>query len=110
MNLMNLRIAAIRSGTDPVRRLAMGSFQRWLETPLLCPRCNVNYNLAVDYDHANDRWFQETSRPLITLLQKAISLGHSTGHRVTHFETEGVVVESVTRPSPSASSTSTKEA
>jgi hypothetical protein len=97
---MNLRIAAIRSGSDPVRKLSGGSFHRWLETPLICPRCDASYNLAVDYDHFNDRWFAETSRPLITLLKKAIMMGHSTDHRVTHFETEGVVVESITAPRP----------
>ncbi|WP_216847150.1 hypothetical protein [Granulicella sp. L60] len=97
---MNLRIAAIRSGTDPVRKLSIGAFERWLETPILCPKCDACYNLAVDYDQSNDRWFPENSRPLITLLKKAIHLGHSTDHRITHFETEGVVVESVTRPAP----------
>jgi hypothetical protein len=95
---MNLRIAAIRSGFDPVRKLSGGSFHRWLETQLVCPRCDATYNLAVDYDQSNDRWFAETSRPLITLLKKAIMMGHSTDHRVTHFETEGVVVESVIAP------------
>jgi hypothetical protein len=93
---MNLRIAAIRSGTDPVRKLTTGSFQRWLETPVLCPKCDVTYNLAVDWDQSSDRWFPESSRPLITLLKKAVHMGHSTDHRVTHFETEGVVVESIT--------------
>jgi hypothetical protein len=93
---MNLRIAAIRSGSEPVRRLTSGSFQRWLETPLACPKCDATYNLAVDWDQSTDRWFPETSRPLITLLKKAIMMGHSTNHRVTHFETEGVIVESVT--------------
>ncbi len=93
---MNLRIAAIRSGSEPVRKLSSGSFQRWLETPLACPKCDATYNLAVDWDLSNDRWFPETSRPLITLLKKAIHMGHSTNHRVTHFETEGVIVESVT--------------
>jgi len=95
---MNLRIAAIRTGTDPVRRLTIGSFERWLETPIICPKCDAAYNLAVDYDHSIDRWFPETSRPLITLLKKAIMMGHSTDHRITHFETEGVIVESVTAP------------
>jgi hypothetical protein len=93
---MNLRIAAIRSGSEPIRKLATGSFQRWLETPLACPKCDTTYNLAVDWDQSTDRWFPETSRPLITLLKKAIMMGHSTNHRVTHFETEGVVVESIT--------------
>ncbi|HWW97930.1 MAG TPA: hypothetical protein VNY74_09535 [Edaphobacter sp.] len=93
---MNLRIAAIRSGSEPVRKLSSGSFHRWLETPLACPKCDATYNLAVDWDQSTDRWFPETSRPLITLLKKAIHMGHSTNHRVTHFETEGVIVESVT--------------
>jgi hypothetical protein len=96
LTTMNLRIAAIRSGSEPVRRLSTGSFHRWLETPLACPKCDATYNLAVDWDLSNDRWFPETSRPLITLLKKAIMMSHSTNHRVTHFETEGVIVESVT--------------
>jgi hypothetical protein len=99
---MNLRIAAIRSGSEPVRKLSTGSFQRWLETPLACPKCDTTYNLAVDWDQSNDRWFPESSRPLITLLKKAIMMGHSTDHRVTHFETEGVIVESVTSSQPRA--------
>jgi len=93
---MNLRIAAIRSGSEPVRKLSSSSFQRWLETPLACPKCDTTYNLAVDWDQSTDRWFSETSRPLITLLKKAIMMSHSTNHRITHFETEGVIVESVT--------------
>ncbi|MDQ2834072.1 MAG: hypothetical protein M3Y50_10075 [Acidobacteriota bacterium] len=97
---MNLRIAAIRSGTDPVRTLSIGSFQRWLESPILCPKCDAAYNLAVDYDQATDRWFAENSRPLITLLRKAVFLAHSTGHRVSHYETEGVVVEGVIAAQP----------
>jgi hypothetical protein len=96
---MNLRIAAIRSGSEPVRKLSNSSFHRWLETPLACPKCDATYNLAVDWDQSTDRWFPETSRPLITLLKKAIMMGHSTNHRVTHFETEGVIVESVTQTS-----------
>jgi hypothetical protein len=95
---MNLRIAAIRSGSDPVRKLSPRSFTRWLEDPLTCPKCDVTYLLAVDWDQSNDRWFPETSRRHITLLKKAIHLGHSTNHRVTHFETEGVIVDSITQP------------
>ena len=95
---MNLRIAAIRSGSEPVRKLRVGSFARTLEHSLSCPKCDATYNLAVDWDQSNDRWFPETSRPLITLLKKAIHMGHSTNHGVTHFETEGVIVESVTAP------------
>ncbi|HEY6375201.1 MAG TPA: hypothetical protein VIX90_06720 [Edaphobacter sp.] len=95
---MNLRIAAIRSGSDPVRKLTGGSFHRALETPLICPKCDASYNLMVDYDQSIDRWFPEDSRPLIKLLAKAIFMGHSTDHRITHFETEGVIVESLTHP------------
>jgi hypothetical protein len=105
---MNLRIAAIRSGTDPVRKLTTGSFHRWLETPLTCPKCDATYNLAVDWDQSSTRWFPEDSRPLITLLKKAIFMGHSTEHRITHFETEGVIVESVTAPQESPAQPSQK--
>src|ERR1700729_4164293 len=97
---MPLRIAAIRSGSDPVRKLTGGSFPRALETPLICPKCDATYNLMVDYDQSVNRWFSEDSRPLITLLAKAIFMGHSTDHRVTHFETEGVIVESLILPLP----------
>jgi hypothetical protein len=97
---MNLRIAAIRSGCDPVRKLIIGSFPRSLETPLICPRCDATYNLIVDWDQSNNRWFPEDSRPHLRLLAKAIFMGHSTDHRVTHFETEGVIVESVTSAPP----------
>ncbi len=93
---MNLTIAAIRSGTEPISSLPGGGFQRWLEAPLICPKCDASYNLAVDWEQAGGRWFAEESRPLITLLRKAIFMGHSTDHRVTHFETSGVIVESFT--------------
>ncbi len=102
---MNLRIAAIRSGSDPVRKLTGGSFHRALETQLICPKCDATYNLMVDYDQSINRWFPEDSRPLITLLAKAIFMGHSTDHRITHFETEGVIVESITVPQPSPTQT-----
>jgi hypothetical protein len=97
---MNLTIAAIRSGTDPIGKLPGGSFYRSLETPLLCPKCDVIYNLIVDFDQSSGRWFTEDSQPLITLLRKAIFMGHNTDHRVTHFQTSGVVVESFTSPRP----------
>ena len=95
---MNLRIAAIRSGSEPVRKLRVNTFARVLEESLACPKCDTTYTLAVDWDQSNDRWFPETSRSLITLLKRAIMMGHSTDHRVTHFETEGVIVESITTP------------
>jgi len=91
---LNLTIAAIRSGTEPVGELPEGAFHRWLETPLGCPKCDVSYNLVVDWEWANGRFFEEESRGLVRMLKKAIFMGHSSGHRVTHFETAGVVVRS----------------
>jgi hypothetical protein len=93
---MKLKIAAIRSGSEPVGKLPGGSFHRWLETPLICPKCDVTYNLAVEWEQATDRWFEENSRSLLNLLRKAIVMGHADNHRVTHFETTGVVVKSIT--------------
>ena len=34
------------------------------------------------------------------MLRKAVMLGHSTDHRITHFETNGVVVTSHPTPKP----------
>jgi hypothetical protein len=99
---MKLKIAAIRSGTDPVGKLPEGSFPKTLEEQLGCPKCSVSYNLVVDWDHASARWFEQDSQPLIRMLKKAIFVGHGTDHRVTHFETEGVVVKSFTLPTPTA--------
>ena len=93
---MKLKIAAIRSGADPAGPLPGESFHRWLETPLACPKCDVTYNLAVEWEQAVDRFFDENSRPLINLLRKAIIMGHIHGHKIAHFETSGVVVKSVT--------------
>jgi hypothetical protein len=89
---MRTTIAAIRSGSEPVERLRVGSFPKVLETQLGCPKCDAVYNLVVDWDKAADRWFERDSALLIRLLKKAIFMGHGTDHRVTHFETEGVVV------------------
>ena len=89
---MRLKIAAIRSGSDPVGPLPGNSFQRWLETPMSCPKCDVSYTLVVDWDESNDRYFEEESRPRMARLRKAIMMGHSTNHKVTHFETTGVTV------------------
>jgi hypothetical protein len=91
---MKLKIAAIRSGSDPVGELPGGSFHRWLETPLTCPKCDVTYNLAVEWEQAIDRFFPENSRSLINLLKKAIIMGHAGDHQISHFETAGVVVKS----------------
>jgi hypothetical protein len=77
-----------------VGKLPEAAFHRWLESPLTCPKCDVSYNLVVDFDKATSRWFEEESRGPIRLLKKAIHMGHSSGHRVTHFETSGVIVKS----------------
>jgi hypothetical protein len=95
---MPLTIAAIRSGTDPIDKLPPASFHRTLETQILCPKCDVTYNLVVDFEQATGRFFPEESGPLLTLLRKAIFTGHSTNHQVTHFETSGVIVKSFTSP------------
>ena len=97
---MKLTIAAIRSGTDPVGALPMGAFHRWLEEPVHCPKCDVSYNLVVEWDQANDRFFPESSRRLITMLRRAVFQGHDAGHRITHFETSGAVVRSFTKADP----------
>ena len=49
----------------------------------------------VDYDQFVGRFFDDESRRPIMLLKKAVFMGHGNDHRVTHFETEGVVVKSV---------------
>jgi hypothetical protein len=94
----NLTIAAIRSGTDPVGPLPEAAFHRWLETPIGCPRCGVSYSIVVPWDHAVDRFFEEESRGPIRMLKRAVQLGHASGHRVTHFETSGVIVRSFQPP------------
>jgi hypothetical protein len=95
-----MRIAAILSGTDPVGPLPDAAIHRTLEDPLICPKCSVTYNLVVDYDQAIGRFFEEESRPLITLLRKTIFRGHAYGHRISHFETNGVVVNAFPTPTP----------
>ena len=97
---IKLKIAAVRSGTDPIGPLPSGSFPILLDSPLVCPKCDATYSLVVDYDQANDRWFEERSQPLIRMLKKSVMLGHGNDHRVTHFETEGVVVQSHTKEIP----------
>jgi hypothetical protein len=100
---MSLVIAAIRTGHDPVGKLPDAAFHRTLETQLLCPKCDVAYNLVVDYNAAISRFFDEESRRPILMLRKAIMQGHGNGHRVAHFETAGVVVTSFTptrKPEP----------
>jgi hypothetical protein len=91
-------VAAIRSGTDPVAPLPPASFHRWLEDPIYCPKCDASYNLVVDYDHAINKFFPEDSRRHLSLLRKSVFAGHGADHRITHFETNGVVVVSHTKP------------
>ena len=89
---MSLIIAAIRSGTDPIAALPPATFHRTLEDPIYCPKCEASYNLVVDYDQAVGRHFVNESRRHLAMLRKAVMMGHASDHRVTHFETNGVVV------------------
>ena len=91
-----LTIAAIRSGTDPVAPLPEAAFHRWLETPLGCPKCAISYSIVVPWDDATDRFFEQESRGPLRMLKRAIQMGHASGHKVTHFETSGVIVKSFT--------------
>ena len=89
---MPLVIAAIRTGHDPVGKLPDAAFHTTLDRQLVCPKCSATYNLVVDYAASVGRFFEQESHRLILMLQKAIQLGHANGHRVSHFETAGVVV------------------
>jgi hypothetical protein len=93
-------IAAIRSGTDPIAPLPPATFHRTLEDPIICPKCEATYMLVLDYDHAISRHFATESRRHLQMLRKAVMLGHSTDHRITHFETNGVVVTNHPTPKP----------
>jgi hypothetical protein len=98
---MKQRIAAVRSGSDPVVALPSAAFHRWLEDPIICQKCDATYNLVVDWDWSNDRFFEEESRQMIRLLRKAIWMSHGEGHRASHFETSGVIVVRHVHPSTS---------
>jgi len=91
-------LVAIKSGTDPVAPLPAAAFHRTLETALYCPKCEATYFLIADYDWAVSRHFEEESRHHVMLLRKTIKFGHDHGHRITHFETNGVVVTRHTLP------------
>ena len=95
---MPLTIAAIRSGTDPQGPLPPAAFHRTLEDQLTCPKCDATYNLVADYEQSTNRFFAESSRPMILMLKKAIFMGHASNHRVTHFETSGVIVREISTP------------
>jgi len=96
-------LVAIKSGTDPIVPLPAAAFHRTLETPLYCPKCEATYFLIADYDWAISRHFEEESRQHLMLLRKTIKFGHDHGHRITHFETNGVVVTRHTRADTTAS-------
>ncbi len=91
---MPLVLAAIRAGHDPVGKLPEAAFHRWLDDPVVCPKCSASYNLVCDYNASIGRFFEQESRRLILMLKKAIFMGHGNGHKVDHFETAGVVVTS----------------
>ena len=91
---MPLVLAAIRTGTDPVGKLPEASFHRWLEEQITCPKCDATYNIVCDYNASVGRFFEEDARRPLQMLKKAIFLGHGSGHRVSHFESAGVVVTS----------------
>jgi hypothetical protein len=93
-------IAAIKSGTDPAGPLPPATFHRTLEEPIYCPKCEATYLLVVDYDWAISRFFEDESRRHIAILRKAIFRGHAVDHRITHFETNGVVVDAIAAPKP----------
>jgi hypothetical protein len=93
-------IAAIKSGTDPIAPLPLATFHRTLEEPIYCQKCEATYMLVVDYDWAVSRYFAEESRRHISMLRKTIMMGHSVGHRITHFESNGVTVTRHTQPPP----------
>lgn len=95
---MNLILAAIRSGTDPLAPLPPGAFHRWLEEPIYCPKCDATYLLVADYAQATSRHFANDTRRHFAMLRKAIFLDHGSAHRTTHFETNGVVITRHTPP------------
>ena len=95
---MSLILAAIRSGTDPIGKLPEGAFHHWLEDQIICPKCDATYNLVCDYNAWIGRRFEEESRRHISILKKAIFMGHGADHRISHFETNGVTVLSHTPP------------
>ena len=92
---MPLVIAAIHTGTDPQGPFPPASFHRTLEDQLTCPKCDATYNLIAGFEESTSRFFAESSRPLILMLKKAIFMDHVTNHRISHFETSGVVVRRI---------------
>lgn len=97
---MSQIIAAIKLGTDPLAPLPKATFHRTLEEAIYCPKCEATYSMIVDYDWAVSHFFEEESRRHIAMLKKAVTMGHGHGHRVTHFETNGVIVTRHLPPEP----------
>lgn len=93
-------LSALKSGTDPVAPLPPAAFHRTLEDPIYCPKCEATYFVIADYDWAISRHFEEESRRHLALLRKTITHGHDYNHRITHFETNGVVVTRHDKPEP----------
>jgi hypothetical protein len=93
-------LAAIKLGSDPVGPLPPASFHRTLETWLYCPKCEAAYSLVAPYDWTMERHFEDESRRYIMLLQRAITRGHGAGHRITHFDTNGVAVTAHSKGEP----------
>jgi hypothetical protein len=87
-------VAAIRIGTEPLVPLPRATFHRTLEEAIYCPKCEVSYSLIVDYDWAVSHFFERESRRHLSMLKKAVMMGHASGHRSPHMESNGVVVTS----------------
>jgi len=97
---MSQVMAAIKLGTDAVVPLPKATFHRTLEESIYCPKCEATYSVVVDYDWAVSHFFEEESQRHLSMLKKAVMMGHSVGHRVTHFETNGVIVTRHLPPEP----------
>ena len=69
---MNLTIAAIRSGTEPVGKLPDAAFHRWLESAAGLPEGATRELQAWWWigSAATSRWFDEESRGLIRMLEE----------------------------------------
>ena len=87
-------VAAIRTGTDALAPLPRATFHRTLEEAIYCPKCEATYSLIVDYDWAVSHFFERESRRHVSMLKKAVMMGHASGHRASHMECNGVVVTS----------------
>jgi uncharacterized C2H2 Zn-finger protein len=97
---MHIVLAAIRSGTDPAAPLPLAAFHRWLEEPIYCPKCDAAYLVVADYAQTVNKFFAQDTRRHLSMLRKAVFQGHGAGHRISHFETNGVIVQEHTPPKP----------